>query len=215
MGLHDQDRGKPASEEDDIGIGREGVEVAPVQKPLFEDTRPNSEEAERSRRRVLVDRMMFCYGAGQVKRWHTRDYMIREESVAAHSWNVAMWIMLLHPEPGKALVHAALVHDVAEKMTGDMPRWAKQDPAVGGLFDELEYKVLESKGLQFDLEEDDLVWLKAVDCFDAWMFLRQNVLAGNKLALDGYTRTTAELNSLKLPAPLQEAYDAIRWGDKL
>jgi hypothetical protein len=220
MGLHDQDSGKPASEKDDKGFSPEGMGVAPDQGRLFEDdnitVKVDSEGEERSRKRVLVDRVMFCYNAGQTRRWHTRDHVIRTETIAAHSWNTTMWILLLHPSPSKNLIFASMVHDVPEHLTGDLPRWAKEEsPTLANLLNVIEDEILEQQGLQCDLEPDDAKWLKAVDLFDAWLFIRQNILAGNRLMMDGWQRSTKALNEMALPPELAEVYDAIKWGDKV
>jgi len=220
MGLHDQDSGKPASEKDDKGLGREGVGVAPDQGILFEDdnitVKVDSEGEERSRKRVLVDRVMFCYSAGQTRRWHTRDHVIRTETIAAHSWNTTMWILLLHPSPSKNLIFASMVHDVPEHLTGDLPRWAKEgSPTLASLLEVIEDEILEHQGLQCDLEPDDAKWLKAVDLFDAWLFIRQNILAGNRLMMDAWQRSSKAMNEMALPPELAEVYDAIKWGDKV
>lgn len=219
MGLHDQDSGKPASEKDGDGFRPAGVEMASDQASLFEGYATIEagldEETARSRRRILVERLMFCYSAGQTRRWHTRDHMIRDETIAAHSWNVTMWIMLLHPEPGKNLIMAALVHDLPEHITGDLPRWAKENLKLNIALQEMESKIYAQYDLNCDIDENERKWLKAVDLFDAWMFIRQNILAGNRLALDAYHRSTAAMDAMDLPSELAEVYDAIKWGDKL
>jgi 5'-deoxynucleotidase YfbR-like HD superfamily hydrolase len=159
---------------------------------------------------------MFCYSAGQTRRWHTRDHVIRTETIAAHSWNTTMWILLLHPSPSKNLIFASMVHDVPEHLTGDVPRWAKEESQwLRDLLENLEDKILAAKDLQCDLEEDDAKWLKAVDLFDAWLFIRQNILAGNRLMMDAWQRSTKALNEMPLPPELAEVYEDIKWGDKI
>lgn len=165
-------------------------------------------EAERSRIRILVDRAMFCYHAGQTRRWHSIGHVIREETVAAHTWNVLAWLILLHPAPSMNLIKAAIFHDAAEHITGDMPRWVKKK--VPGL-DQLEAEILDNKGLLFKLNEDEHRWMAAVDLFDAWMFLRQNILAGNRLIVDSFQKASAAINIMDLPVPLRELYDALKW----
>jgi 5'-deoxynucleotidase YfbR-like HD superfamily hydrolase len=64
------------------------------------------------------------YKAGKVTRWHTKGD-IPPQSIADHSWGVAMLIMAYHPRPSIELIQAALVHDLGEIYTGDIPYSAK------------------------------------------------------------------------------------------
>jgi 5'-deoxynucleotidase YfbR-like HD superfamily hydrolase len=68
--------------------------------------------------------------AGNVTRYHTIR-MIHKQSVAEHSWGVAMVILWLygHEHVPASLMRAALLHDVAEVATGDMPapvKWSSE-----------------------------------------------------------------------------------------
>jgi hypothetical protein len=175
------------------------------------DTSVEMASREATRIRVLIGKVLFCYAAGQTRRWHAMEHMIRQETIAAHTWNVLMWIMLLHPEPSKNLLFAALVHDVAEHVAGDMPRWTKE--RLGGALERLEANVLDSKGLLVDLDEPDHEWLRAVDLFDAWMFLRQNLIAGNRLpdVMESYQRATRALSNMTGPKEVLEVFNALRW----
>jgi 5'-deoxynucleotidase YfbR-like HD superfamily hydrolase len=57
---------------------------------------------------------------GTIKRYHTLE-IIGEQSVASHSWGVAIIVEYLDPEINKNTVLKALTHDVAELSTGDIP----------------------------------------------------------------------------------------------
>ena len=61
---------------------------------------------------------------GKVKRWHTVT-TIQQQTVAEHSWGVAMICRKLWPED-KVLMEAALCHDLGEGLTGDVPWPVKQ-----------------------------------------------------------------------------------------
>lgn len=59
--------------------------------------------------------------AGAIKRFHTAR-VIKEESVAEHSFNVAMILLqLTKGKASRALILAALTHDLGEAATGDIP----------------------------------------------------------------------------------------------
>lgn len=62
--------------------------------------------------------------AGRVRRWHTNPGL--EQSVAEHSWGVAVLLLLENPDVSKDLLIAALLHDAHEVSFGDIPSPAKQ-----------------------------------------------------------------------------------------
>ncbi len=62
---------------------------------------------------------------GSVKRYHTAT-TIGAQSVAEHSFRVACICYLLDPECSKQQLLHALVHDLAEQVTGDIPAPAKR-----------------------------------------------------------------------------------------
>jgi HD domain-containing protein len=167
---------------------------------------------EEARVRLSVERLMFCYNAGQVRRWHARTHVIRQETIASHTWSVVMLILLLHPNPSKELIYAAMVHDVPEFVTGDIPRWFKDYEGVRNLISAAEEGILSKYALwhEQDLVPEDLDWLKAADLFDAWMFLRQNLLAGNQLVTDSYHRATAAMLNLQGPNEILEVFYVLK-----
>ena len=63
---------------------------------------------------------------GAIKRYHTLE-IIGEQSVASHSWGVAMILQYLDPNVSKEAILRALTHDVAELFTGDVPAPVKWD----------------------------------------------------------------------------------------
>jgi len=82
--------------------------------------------------------------AGAVQRYHATP-MVSSQSIAEHSWNVAM----IYLELAKAVrlntefVAEALFHDVAELYTGDVPFTVKREfPNVKDLYTEMEDKFM-------------------------------------------------------------------------
>lgn len=76
--------------------------------------------------------------AGLVTRYHTWT-RIREQSVAEHSWQVARILLAVWPKAPRHLVIHALVHDLGEQGTGDLPWPVKaRNAVVKAEIDELE-----------------------------------------------------------------------------
>ena len=68
-----------------------------------------------------------------VKRFHT-TVRLQEETIGHHSANVAAIILRLDPLCSRDLLVAALMHDIAEAYTGDVPapfKWDYPDIAKG------------------------------------------------------------------------------------
>lgn len=70
--------------------------------------------------------MKLIREGGNVRRWHTCP-TISTQTVAAHSWGVAMLVRYItHPDAlTTTLLLHALEHDLAEVQTGDIPYCAK------------------------------------------------------------------------------------------
>jgi 5'-deoxynucleotidase YfbR-like HD superfamily hydrolase len=119
------------------------------------------------------DVVVYLIQAFEVKRWHT-ETVLREQNVGNHSARVVMWITLFHPNPSAALLKAAALHDVEERVTGDIPHWAKHtNPNLRIAAAEVERTTREHFGLGFELSDEDRTWLEASDLFDAWLHIWQ------------------------------------------
>ncbi len=105
---------------------------------------------------------------GQVTRYHTHR-LIEPPSNAEHMWNVAMLCWQLDPELDRETLLCALLHDVAEYDTGDMPAFVKRSNAV--LREELarvESTALARMGLEWVEAGDDAMHalIKVADYLD-------------------------------------------------
>lgn len=110
------------------------------------------------------------YASGKVRRWHTHPTL--SQTQADHSWGVAMILLTLHPCPSTDLIREALVHDMHELVTGDVPSQCK---SAGYRSVEEAHKLLfrERNGLPVvNLSDDDAAWLKLADVLEAQLFLR-------------------------------------------
>ena len=81
---------------------------------------------------------------------HTRRFApyptLNDKSIAAHSWDVAMLSYLFAQETDDAdpqlALEKAILHDVPEAETGDIPRFVKRS-GINGNLDEIEREVME------------------------------------------------------------------------
>jgi 5'-deoxynucleotidase YfbR-like HD superfamily hydrolase len=117
---------------------------------------------------------------GGVKRYHTEPF-IPPQSVAEHSWHVAMLARLLWPEEPQ-LVLAALLHDTGE-LAGDLPAPAKwRSPALKAASNDEERAVREAIGTQLSLTPEESFKLKFVDYLEACWYCTELRIAGNHFA---------------------------------
>lgn len=122
---------------------------------------------------------------GAVKRWHTHS-IIQEQTVASHSWGVALILLKVIPSDkiSVTLLSVALLHDVAEGETGDIPYTAKKQwPDLGKASLFAESKVNENNGItQFydKLSAQELLHLKIADMMELMFYLLEERKLGNK-----------------------------------
>ena len=69
-------------------------------------------------------KLKLARNAGAVIRYHTVR-TIRQQTLADHQWNVVMILLWVFPEAPSHLLRAALMHDLPEYHTGDVPATAK------------------------------------------------------------------------------------------
>ncbi len=139
----------------------------------------------------------FIRNGGEVKRYHTWP-MLSEQNVAAHSFGVAMLYALMAQDgweedgvikggltvPG---LMAALCHDLAEQVMGDIPSPAKRAletkvPEFINGFKTLEAERLAEHGLNWEetLVSHEKRWLKIADCMEGALHCVRERMMGNK-----------------------------------
>lgn len=122
---------------------------------------------------------------GATRRFHTVP-TITVNSVGEHSFGVAMFCYVLAQgsdmEVSTDLLMAALTHDMAEHLVGDVPAPTKRmNPDLGKLFNEMEDGLLNEMGLGFahHLGETESIILKLADCMDGMLFCIRERRMGN------------------------------------
>lgn len=128
----------------------------------------------------------FMIDGGYVDRYHTQP-TINRDTVGHHSFNVACAIMALRPDASAALLKAALLHDVAEHVVGDMPAPAKRAmPDYGQdtfreVFSDMEEKHMLEAGIQYpELSMQEGWVLRLADALDGMRFCIHERAMGNK-----------------------------------
>ena len=125
------------------------------------------------------------YRSGYVKRWHV-EATIQTQNLAAHQWGVAMIIREICPGD-IMLLEAALTHDCAEVVTGDIPFTAKRESPVLRAASELceaEFNVRNKIQYEFELSKEQLHALAWADTFEALLFSQREIALGNQLMQD-------------------------------
>lgn len=111
----------------------------------------------------------FLSRGGATQRYHT-EQLIKPQNIAAHSFGVAWYCWFLSARnPSANLLMAALAHDMAEQVTGDMPSPAKRKLGIGAEFAAMEAEVMMVYGVpDFEalLTEDEKITLKRADVLD-------------------------------------------------
>lgn len=149
-----------------------------------------------------METLDFILNGAETKRYHTWP-TLREQTVGAHSFSVAMLCALMaqdaDPVDGEGLtvplLMAALTHDLAEHKMGDIPAPAKRslpafkyengndDITFREMWGRLENGHLISVGLDWEhlLTPKQKRWLKLADAMDGALWCARERAMGNKL----------------------------------
>jgi len=151
----------------------------------------------------------FIMAGSEVKRYHTVT-TLREETVGHHSHGVAMLCTLIKPDAQADLLKAALLHDLAEAVTGDIPSPAKREYGIGEQVEELEKRLLSGAGLRFPfLSAEDKRVLKLADIAQGALFCLREIELGNCRMSLVYSRYMSYAESMILVGRERELFDLI------
>jgi len=166
----------------------------------------------------LVRKLNFLYLGGDVQRYHTLR-TCQQDTVATHSQHVAALVWLLtNGLASGALLARALLHDMAEQYTGDMPAPFKRQLHIEDQVDSYEQSVLRWSGLYDSVPpasvEEQRV-LKLADCLDGMLFCLREVQARNLIMEDVFWKFESYIISLTeaetTRAPHPAIYDNLIW----
>lgn len=131
--------------------------------------------------------------AGLVKRYHTWP-VIREQTVAEHTWHVLRIYDQLFGLPSVNLVRAVMYHDVGEVKTGDAPFPVKREnPDLKAAYDRIEadhrHKLLRGDDPEDKITADEHRRLKMCDLLEMWEYGTEERAKGNTFAQPIIDRT--------------------------
>jgi 5'-deoxynucleotidase YfbR-like HD superfamily hydrolase len=145
----------------------------------------------------------FIFNGGASKRYHTVDTHTKQD-IAAHSFGVAWFCELFTGgKASKNLIMAALSHDLAEHIVGDIPSPAKRTNGIGKLFDEIEHRYMVEAGVAHygdNLTKDEVLIMKFADLMEGASFCLRERRSGNQHVdeiferFSTYTLSLAEAN---------------------
>lgn len=137
--------------------------------------------------------------AGSIKRFHTVP-TIGTQSVAEHSYHVAtLCINLSDGKPSVNLLKAALYHDLAELVTGDIPapvKWA--NPNLKKELENIEGVFEKEHHIDVSLTPNELLILRHADAFECAFYAVDQIMLGNKNMIQVYKNITTHIGSMKV-----------------
>lgn len=139
-------------------------------------------------------------GAG-VLRWHTQR-MLRQQTVAEHSFRAALILLAVYPDCRIELLRAMLTHDLAEIETGDVPattKWAH--PALAKELKNIESDYETRNNIHEDLSEEERYVLKWCDYVELMSWCAEEAKMGNTYALGPYDKIHRLIMKMDYPTP--------------
>ena len=138
--------------------------------------------------------------AGDTRRWHTVPGL--DQTVAEHSWGVAMCIAAKYPNASAELLRAALLHDIHEIDFGDVPSPVKQRcPDIAVHEETFREEFYQKSGLkQPELTAEEKKILTSCDQLEALVFVsrparrEKHHLFVKSNILDGFASRALEEN---------------------
>lgn len=154
----------------------------------------------------MLDQLNFYMSTGLPRRFHTVP-ILKEQTLAAHSWGVAMLMFIIYgqSEPGLTMVDimAALTHDLAEERFGDMPAPTKR--SLGEIFPDfrekygaMEQRHLTNYGMNWEefLDDDKKRRLKLCDSLEGALYCCRERALGNRTIRDCFVNFRAYVAEL-------------------
>lgn len=140
----------------------------------------------------MIDILSYAH----TRRFHTVP-TIGYQTVAEHSGRVAMMLMMICENPSANLLKAALIHDLPECVTGDIPAPAKwRNPDLSQALHRIERKFEDDTGLFVELNSEEEMLLKFADSLECGFFCVDQMMLGNRNLEPSYHNIINHLNVL-------------------
>lgn len=138
-------------------------------------------------------------GAARVRRFHTRA-VIHQQTVGEHSFGVACLVLEIEPGASANLLRAALYHDAAEYILGDMPATAKWDyKALAETYGMYSRDIEEDLSLRVELTPYEQALLKFADMADLVAYAFEEWDMGNHGAIEFIKNGLEDLRLRNIP----------------
>jgi hypothetical protein len=153
--------------------------------------------------------------AGEVERYHTWPHN-RDQSVGEHSWQVGRIILCVVPSYfWQRLLPYAILHDMGELGTGDIPYPIKKDnPELALIMDKLEHDTIKSMAKEWNLPTPVSLslyerWMfKLCEFIEMWEWALEEQMRGNLMAKTVEERCSmAIVTYLTSPDSIREVVD--------
>lgn len=145
----------------------------------------------------LYQRVLYLLNGGATRRFHTIT-TIKDVTVAAHQYTVAWLCYVLTKEPALNLIMAALVHDTAEQVVGDVPSPTKKMLGSDVMFLRTEVKLLQDNCAEFLLTREEEHVLSIADKLAGMLECVQERALGNRNVELSFGRWAAYINNMTL-----------------
>jgi 5'-deoxynucleotidase YfbR-like HD superfamily hydrolase len=117
--------------------------------------------------------------ATKVERCHTIPHH-GSYSIGQHSADALALLFAIKPTVSANLCKAMLMHDFAEQYLGDLPATAKwENPKLKQVYEEAEEQALKSLCGDFDLTEEEAIWLRWADILEFFFWCLDQQRLGN------------------------------------
>lgn len=157
----------------------------------------------------MKDALNFIMRGSEVSRYHT-VVTIKGETVGHHSHGVACLVLILNQSASRNLMIAALLHDLSEQYTGDIPSPAKREFGIGAQVSELELLLMERVGIIFPtLSEEEKRVLKLADIAHGALFCVRELSMGNSNVAVVYDRYMAYAHNMGLSGTEERLFNLI------
>ena len=160
----------------------------------------------------MKDRLQFICDGANTSRYHTIP-TLSSETVGHHSHGVAMLAHLLMENLtyNPQVIYAALLHDMAEHQTGDVPAPSKREFGISDQFHELEDRILRSSGFPMPvLSPQEQRVLKLADIAQGALFCVQELQMGNSKMRVVFERYLSYADQMMLVGVEKELFNNIK-----